>query len=169
MPADPGSETRALKHFIATTIANAGPTILAGTQWTQLAVYAQRPKRQTEGTTVFIAVGNVRRSTRRVGMGRPAGLKRHEYTVDLIIEATCKDEQAGQDDFDQVFDQVDIPLEQIALQQIITDTITSAQYKVLAIGEHIEGHIAEPTMTAAAGLVTLDAIKNFEIAIGYNG
>lgn len=166
--ASSGSETRALKHFVADSLQAYASTILNGTRWTTLKTYAQRPKIQTLGTTALINVTNVRRRTIRIGMGRPAGLKRHEYEVGMVILATDHDEQAGADEFDQLTDQVDIALELLALEATISDPLSSQQYRVTKLGEEITSNTQDPTMTAAQGEVTFQCDKTFTVWVHYN-
>lgn len=163
------SETRALKHWIANSIEAQAATILGGTQWTTLVTYAQRPKIQKLGSKAMITVGRVRRETKRVGMGRPAGLKRHEYSVTVYATAVSKDEQAGGDDFDQLFDQMDIALENLTIEATITDPrIPAQQFRVAKIAEEITGELLDPVTTETEGLVSFACSKDFTVWLQYN-
>lgn len=170
MAASSGSETRALKHYIADAFNNAGPTIVDGTRWQKVAAYAQRPKMQKLGSTVLVTVANVERVTSRIGMGRPVGgLKRHAYQVEVMLEATDRDAQGGGDDFDQVMDQSEIAIETLVIGATISDPGSNQQYRLTKIGEEIHSRTLDPTLTADQSEVTFLGNKTFEVWIQYNG
>lgn len=162
------SEQRAVKNWMATEFSASSQSIVAGTRWTDCLVFAQRPKFQKLGSKAMLVVGDVQRKTLRIGMGRPAGMKRHEYDIPLIVQAIAKDDQEGGDDFDQVMDQVETILEKVLIETVITDPVDGSQYRVTKIGEEIDSHTFPPEVTEEQGLVTFTGSKRFTAWVHYN-
>lgn len=162
------SEQRAVKNWMAGAFGGASQTIVAGTRWEDCLVFAQRPKFQKLGTKAMLVIGDVHRKTMRIGMGRPAGLKRHEYDITLLVQAVDKDDQGGGNDFDQVMDQVETVMETILIETVITDPIDGSSYRVTKVGEEIDSHTHPPETTAAQGEVTFTGQKSFTVWVHYN-
>jgi len=153
---------------MALEFTNATQQIVAGTRWSDCLVFAQRPKFQKLGSKAMLVIGDIHRKTMRIGMGRPAGLKRHEYDITLLVQAIAKDDQSGGDDFDQVMDQVETVLEVVLIETIITDPVDGSQYRVTKIAEEIDSHTHPPVADEDQGLVTFTGQKNFTLWVHYN-
>lgn len=162
------SEQRAVKNWVADTFSGATQQVVAGTRWQDCVVFAQRPKFQVLGTNVMITVGDVSRKTERIGMGRPTGLKRHSYEINVLVQATDADAEAGGNDFDQVMDQVDLILEAVTLEVVITDAADGSSYRISKIAEEIDSRTHSPETTARGGLVTFTGSKVFTCWVHYN-
>lgn len=162
------SEQRAVKNWMASTFLDQAQQIVAGTRWDDCLVYAQRPKFQKLGAKAMLVIGDVRRKTLRIGMGRPAGLKRHEYDITLLVQAVDSDDQGGGDDFDQVMDQVETIMETLLIEAVITDPVDGSKYRITKIGEEIDSQTHPPETTAPQGLVTFTGQKSFTVWVHYN-
>lgn len=162
------SEQRAVKNWMASVFTQSATQIIAGTRWEDCLVYAQRPKFQKLGSRAMLVIGDVRRKTLRIGMGRPAGMKRHEYDITLLVQAVDKDDQGGGDDFDQVMDQVETIMETLLIETTITDPIDGSQYRITKIGEEIDSNTHPPETSAAQGEVTFTGSKQFTVWVHYN-